>query len=198
MGGGGAFNRTSARTQLGATASLAAGATYRLSAWIRCGSTPPGGDDTLDASVVASVRVEALPPLATFLYAKGVTSANGGDVSHLHSVHSFGSFIRSIHSLHSFAPFIGPLVHSFAPFIGPLVHSFGPFIGPSPSVAHSFPRMDLWTYESGLMTELCILAWIISLWFHNIRSRKATFYRFFFFFFFNVFFFFNCVREAWN
>ena len=84
VGGGGAFNRTSLRTQLGVTASLVAGATYRLSAWVRCGSSADNvtaaataAVSALDASVVASVRLEALPSITEFSYSTSSTSRNG-------------------------------------------------------------------------------------------------------------------------
>jgi len=61
------FNRTTLRTQLGSTASLAADATYKLSAWIRCGSYGSSGytANSIDGNLVAEVGVEALPPMST-------------------------------------------------------------------------------------------------------------------------------------
>jgi hypothetical protein len=73
------FNRTTLRTQLGSTASLAAGATYKLSAWIRCGSYGSSGytANSIDGNLVAEVGVEALPPMSTFQYSAASTDATG-------------------------------------------------------------------------------------------------------------------------
>ena len=75
-GGPGAAKRTTARAHLGAVASLAAGATYRLDAWYRCGSS--GSTQTsLDAHLVVTARVESLPPQTGFAYDDVTTSGNG-------------------------------------------------------------------------------------------------------------------------
>ena len=75
-GGPGAAKRTTARAHLGAVASLAAGATCRLGAWYRCGSS--GSTRTsLDAHLVVTARVESLPPQTGFAYDDVTTSANG-------------------------------------------------------------------------------------------------------------------------
>ena len=73
------FNRTTLRTQLGSTASLAAGAEYKLSAWIRCGSYGSSGytANSIDGNLVAEVGVEALPPMSTFQYSAASTDATG-------------------------------------------------------------------------------------------------------------------------
>ena len=79
VGGSANFNRTSLRTQLGSTASLAAGATYKLSAWIRCGSYGSSGYDanSIDNNLIAEVGIEALPPMSTFQYSASSTDTDG-------------------------------------------------------------------------------------------------------------------------
>ena len=75
-GGPGAAKRTTARAHLGAVASLAAGATYELGVWYRCGSSGSAAT-SLDANLVATARVESLPAHAGFAYDASTTSGNG-------------------------------------------------------------------------------------------------------------------------
>ena len=75
-GGPGAAKRTTARAHLGAVASLAAGATYELGVWYRCGSSG-SATTSLDANLVATARVESLPAHAGFAYDTSTTSGNG-------------------------------------------------------------------------------------------------------------------------